>query len=668
MNTQPSYAEILLFQKVGENKDTLTYKLPENLHLEPGRIVEVPLRNRKVKGVIYRLHNNKPPYNTKDVVSIVNNAPHLTPHQLELIDWMANYYFCPKFRALKLFVPVSIVKKKKISAVNNIDTSPFKLKFQHQLSPDQVAVLKQFEETKKQVGLLHGITGSGKTEIYLHTVEKYLKRGKQVLILIPEISLSPQMQQRFEGHFHEQTRVIHSQLTLKQKEEAWLSIHRGDTKIIIGSRSALFAPFQNLGIIIIDEEHDHSYKQDQNPRYHAIKVAQKMANMLGIKVLMGSATPSIESYYATKKGTYELMTLNERPQKSGMLPHTKIVDLRKELQKKNFSIFSLDLQDKLEQKLNNKEQVLLFLNRRGAASAVICRVCGYIQNCDRCEIPMTYHKKFTVEDGTFNVERLICHHCGKIEKVPQTCPNCNSAYIKYIGLGTQRIEDELHKMYPTARIIRADRDTTQKRDRFKQIYETFKNGRADILVGTQMIAIGLHLPKINLVGIILADMGLTLPNFRASEQTFQLITQVSGRSGREQSGDAIIQTYLPNHYAIQAASKHDYKGFYEQEIKIRKELAQPPFSKLIKLTIKDRNSQKCINQTEQVAEILENINKQQFQAHYSINTYPALIPKLKDTYRWHVLISGKNPAEILKKAPPDSLKNVIMDVDPISTV
>jgi len=668
VNTKQCYAEILLFQKVGENKDTLTYSLPGNLKLNLGTIVEAPLKNRKVKGIIYKIHNNKPAYSTKPIIGAVKNAPHLTSHQIELIDWIADYYFCPKFRALKLFVPVSIVKKKKISTVNNIDTSPFKLKFQHQLSDDQIKVLEQFEKSKNSVGLLHGITGSGKTEIYLHTVEKYLKRDKQVLILIPEISLSPQTQQRFEEHFHEPTRVIHSQLTLKQKEEAWLSIHSGKTRIIIGSRSALFAPFRDIGIIIIDEEHDHSYKQDQTPRYHAVNVAQRMAKTLKIKVLMGSATPSIESYYAAKKGIYELMNLNERPQKKSMLPQTKIVDLRQELKKKNFSIFSLDLQDKLNEKLNNKEQSLLFLNRRGAASAVICRVCGYVHNCDSCEIPMTYHKKFTVEDGTFNVERLICHHCGKIEKVPHTCPNCDSAYIKYIGLGTQRVEDELNKMFKGSRIIRADRDTTQKRDQFKQIYETFKNGQADILVGTQMIAIGLHLPKINLVGIVLADLGLTLPNFRASEQTFQLITQVAGRSGREQNGDAIIQTYLPNHYAIRAAAKHDFTGFYEQEIKIRKELSQPPFSKLIKLTIKDKNNQRCINLTEKINKLLQESNKQHFEEHFEINYYPALIPKLKDTYRWHILISGQNPAKLLKKINPINLKDVTIDVDPLSTV
>ncbi len=668
MNTQCSYAEILLFQKVGDNKDTLTYSIPTDLDIFPGCMVEVPLRNRKVKGVVYKIINTKPAYSTKPIIRVVNNAPHLTADQIKLIDWIAEYYYCPKFRALKLFVPVSIVKKKKINIANNIDSSPFKLKFQHKLSADQTSVLQQFEQSNQKVGLLHGITGSGKTEIYLHTVEKYLKQGKQVLILIPEISLSPQMQNRFERHFNEQTRIIHSQLTLKQKEEAWSSIHRGETKIIIGSRSALFAPFQNLGIIIIDEEHDHSYKQDQSPRYHAVNVAKKMAEMLNIKVLMGSATPSMESYYAAKKGQYELMTLNQRPHKNGMLPQTKIVDLRKELQKKNFSIFSLPLQDKIIEKLKNNEQALLFLNRRGAASAVICRVCGYVHNCNSCEIPMTYHKKFQVEGSLFNVERLICHHCGKIEKVPHTCPNCDSAYIKYIGLGTQRVEDELQKMYPDAKIVRADRDTTQKRDQFKQIYQTFKNGKADILVGTQMIAIGLHLPKVNLVGIVLADLGLTLPNFRASEQTFQLITQVAGRSGRENKGDAIIQTYLPNHYAIQAAAKHDYIGFYEQEIKIRKEMSQPPFSRLIKLTIKNKNNQECINHTEHLSKTFEKLNRQFFDDKYEINYYPALIPRLKDTYRWHILISGQNPSKLLKKTDPKILKDLIIDVDPLSTL
>ena len=675
MSEQPKYAEVLLFQKVGPEKDTLTYSLPQTGEYKTGMIVEVPLRNRPVKGVIYRIHNNKPEYKTREINKIVENAPHLENWQMTLLDWMADYYFCPKFKVLRLFVPVSIVRKKRglKESAPDVSDDPFTLKFRHKLSADQQKTLKQYRETQKKVSLLHGITGSGKTEIYLHVVEDALKLNKQVLILIPEISLSPQMQKRFEDHFHEQTRVIHSRLTLKQKEEAWQSIARGHTKIVIGSRSSLFAPFKNLGCIMIDEEHDHSYKQDQAPRYHTVTVAREMANLLDIKILMGSATPSIESYHAAKTGVFEHLHLSERPQKGISLPSTRIVDLRKEILKKNFSIFATELQDLLTARLKENEQSILFLNRRGAASAVICRVCGFVYNCGKCDIPMTYHKKFSVEGNTFNAERLICHHCGLIDKVPLSCPVCQSPYIKYIGLGTQRVEEELKKMYPLAKIIRADRDTTQQRDSFKNIFETFKNGKADILVGTQMIAIGLHLPKVNLVGIVLADMGLTLPDFRSGEQTFQLITQVAGRAGRETAGEAVIQTYLPNHYAIKAAARHDYIGFFEQVIKIRKELNQPPFSNLVKITIKDQNGKKCLQKTEKIADMLESqisktAAKTDSPPKIAVNSYPALIPRLNGVYRWHILLTGKNPSKILKQLSPTDLRDLIIDVDPASTL
>lgn len=313
-------------------------------------------------------------------------------------------------------------------------------------------------------------------------------------------------------------------------------------------------------------------------------------------------------------------------------------------------------------KLEKKEQIILFLNRRGAASAVICRVCGYVVNCPNCEIPMTYHRKLSVEDGVYNAERLVCHHCGLIHQVPKECPDCKSHYIKYVGLGTQRVEEEIGKLFPIARILRADRDTTQKRDQFKQMYETFKKGDADILIGTQMIAIGLHFPKVNLVGIILADVGLTIPNFRSSEKTFQLITQVAGRAGREQEGEAIIQTYLPNHYAIQAAANHDYHGFYEQEIKLRQKLKQPPFSKLIKLTFRDPKNEKALNRALKVFHQLEEQN----DPPHEINYFPALIPRLHNQYRWHILISGPEPSSLLKKV--QDLENAAVDVDPLSSV
>lgn len=665
MTESKLFAEILLLQKVGKDKDTLTYAVPLELNPKLGQIVEIPLRNNKTKGMVYKIHSKKPPYATKPVIKIVPNAPHLSDWQINLIEWISTYYFCPKFRVLKLFLPTSITKKKKINDWQPFIANPLELKFKHKLSTDQEKILAKLKSSKNNIALLHGITGSGKTEVYMHIVEDALKKGQQVLILIPEISLSPQMCQRFQDHFHEHTVSIHSQLTVKQKEDAWLSIYSGKAKIVIGSRSAIFAPFQNLGHIIIDEEHDQCYKQDQAPRYNAIDVAVKIAELLNIKVLMGSATPSLESYFKAKSGVYDLLELSNRPTSpNSKLPQTKIIDLREEMKKKNFSIFSELLQDQINQKLDSNEQTLLFLNRRGAASAVICRSCGYVSKCGSCDTTLTYHKKVTFEDSIYNTERLICHHCGRMEKVPLKCPRCESAYIKYIGIGTQRVEEDLKKIFPLARILRADKDTTRKRDQFRHIYEAFKNGRADILIGTQMVAIGLHLPKINLVGVILADLGLTIPDFRSAERTFQLLTQVSGRAGRsEKAGNVIIQSYLPNHYAIQAAAAHDYHGFYEKEINMRKELSYPPFNNLIKLTIKDRNEKKCHTQAQKLYEELEKINLNHL---VRITIYPALLAKLRGYYRWHLLISGQNPQKILKKL--SNIDNIIIDVDPQSII
>lgn len=657
------YAEILLAQKIGPEDKTLTYEIPSKGDFQVGQLVEVPLRNKNAKGIIYAIHSNKPLYKTKKIRDLVANAPHLAKWQIELMDWIAEYYFAPLYKALRLFLPATFVKKKRLKPPLPPENKAYELKFKHKLSEEQKNVIQSIRQTGKKVCLLHGITGSGKTEIYLHIVEECLKGGSQVLILIPEIALTPQTRKRFESHFHENTVAIHSQLTPKQKEQAWQSIHKGEAKIIIGSRSAIFAPFQNLSYIIIDEEHDSCYKQDQSPRYNTIDVAKKMADLLGIKVVMGSATPSLESYHEAKQGNYELLELAERPTRENLsLPKAKIIDLRDEFKKKNFSIFSEDLQQKIAHRLEQKEQIILFLNRRGAASAVICRVCGFVVNCPNCEIPMTYHRRLSMEGGIYDAERLVCHHCGLIKPVPKACPDCGSHYIKYIGLGTQRVEEEIHKMFPNARTIRADRDTTQKRDQFKQMYESFKSGEADIMIGTQMIAMGLHFPKVNLVGIVMADVGLTIPNFRSSEKTFQIITQVAGRAGREQQGDVVIQTYLPNHYAIKAAANHDYHGFYQQEIALREELQQPPFSKLIKLTIKDTKNDKALSRTLTIFHKLESVNNE----HHEINYFPALIPRLHNQYRWHILLSGPEPSTILKKIT--DLRGAVVDVDPLSSV
>ncbi|MBD3327926.1 primosomal protein N', partial [Candidatus Peregrinibacteria bacterium] len=515
---------------MGENNSTLTYSVPGSMNVKQGQIVTIPLRNRQTKGIIFNLTNNKPGFKTRDIVSIEKESPHLQTWQIELIKWISDYYVSPLSKTLKLFLPTTLIKRKKeLKITVPADNEENQIKFKHVLSENQQCIIDAINKSKNKISLLHGITGSGKTEVYLNFLEPLVKAGKQVLILVPEISLTPQTCRRFEEFFQEKVIAIHSHLTPKQKEEAWYKIHKNNVKIIIGSRSALFAPFQNLAAIIIDEEHDSCYKQDQNPRYNAIDVAKKISELLNIKVIMGSATPSVETYYLAKKGAYDLYELNERAnQKNSLLPKTAIVDMREEIKKKNFSIFSEGLAKQMTEKLTNNEQIILFLNRRGAASAVICRECGFTIDCEECQIPMTYHKKFAVEGRMFNAEKLICHHCGLIKTVPVKCPQCSSVYIKYIGLGTQRIEEDCQLMFPFARVLRADRDTTQKKGDFENMYNQFRKHQADILIGTQMISIGLHLPKVNLVGVVMSDIGITIPNFRSAEKTFQLITQVAG--------------------------------------------------------------------------------------------------------------------------------------------
>lgn len=673
------YAEILLDQKVGKDKDTLTYRVPQKLakSLGLGSIVEIPLRNRKTRGIVAKFHEHEPSYQTKEILDISEKAPHLRPWQVELIFWMSGYYFCPPYKILKLFFPANITKKKKLHDWIPYEETQTETGKKLTLTPDQENAVKTILSTEKQTVLLHGITGSGKTEIYRRIAESIIKKDQQILILVPEITLTPQTFQNFQQEFGDNIAILHSQLTAKQKENYWYRIFHGETKIIIGSRSALFAPYQNLGAIIIDEEHESSYKQDQAPRYHAKDIAFKMSKLLDIKVVLGSATPSIESYHQAVEGNYELIELNERIQHEGptTLPKITVVDLRDEIKKKNYSIFSDTLGEKIQEKLKGQEQTILFLNRRGAASAVLCRECGHIEKCEQCDVALTYHKQFSVEDLNLPAERLICHHCGKIKKVPVECPNCRSVFIRYIGLGTQKIQEVAAQDYPSARILRADRDTVQHHDSFANIYNAFKNHEADILIGTQMIGKGLHLPQVNLVGVVLADLSLTIPDFRSAERTFQILTQVAGRAGRRGSkGEVVIQTYLPDHYAIMATANNDYKGFFDEEMKIRKAFNYPPFSKLAKITVVNVKPENAHQKAKKLFEVLneENATPDLQNLPTAIALYPAFIHRLQNKYRWNILLTGQNPSLLLKRAQEKNPEiwddnGIRIDIDPLSS-
>ncbi len=659
------YVDITLNQKIGNQADTLTYQSGD-FDVQIGQLVEIPLRKGKTRGIITKIHDQKPAFPTKEILAIMENAPHLTEAQSTLAKFISEYYFCPLYKTLRLFMPPGFFKKKTIkSPTAPKSTNGSNLK-PHTLSDDQKSALETIRNAKQQTILLHGITGSGKTEVYRQLAIEQVQKGNQVLLLIPEISLTPQTVKYFEHEFGSNIAIIHSKLTPAQKEKHWQHIHSNQVKIVIGSRSAIFAPFQNLGLIMIDEEHEDSYKQDQSPRYDIHKVANKMAETLNIKVVLGSATPSVKTYFEAKQGNLGLAEMNKRVgQKEHQMPDIQIVDMREEMKKRNYSIFSDQLLHELQQTIKKGEQAILFLNRRGAASAVICRDCGHVEKCPHCNIAYTYHQKAHVEHTILPSKRLICHHCGKIAPIPEKCPNCESSHIRYIGLGTQRIEEETQKLFPDARILRADRDTTSTRDSFDNIYHTFKNHEADILIGTQMIGKGLHLPKVTLVGVMIADTTLTIPDFRSGEKTFQLLTQVAGRSGRESPGKVVIQTYLPDHYAIQATKHHNYLSFYNSEIRTRQDLKFPPFQNLAKITVLDADAEKAHLTAMAIVEKL----KANADDETQINTYPALISRLKNKYRWQILLTGPNPRAVIEKMQATSPLNANcrIDIDPLST-
>jgi len=686
-----NFAEIIINRKFkSEKMQTLTYAIPQNISAQEGQFVEIPLRNSKLKGLIFYIHQNKPSYPTKNIIQIIEKAPHLNSIQLKLLKHISKYYFTSLTKSLKLFVPPNFFTRKKLQIPPiNPNPEPQQLnKSQLILSDEQTAAIKKIKTTQQQTILIHGITGSGKTEIYRRLAKEALTKNKQVLILIPEISLTPQTVNNFQKQFGKNIAIFHSHLTPKQKEIYWHQVRNHETGLIIGSRSAIFAPFKNLGLIIIDEEHEDSYKQNQSPRYHVRDLAIWLAENLNIKVILGSATPSIESYSKAKNGQYGLIEMHNRVGNRisnqvdnqvsnnehnipNQLPSIKIIDLREEMKKRNYSIFSEYLQQRLKENLIKKEQSILFLNRRGAASAMICRDCGESEMCSHCDITLTYHKKILIEDAIMPAQRLICHHCGRIYKIPLNCQNCGSHAIKYIGVGTQKIEEEVLKLFPQARILRADRDTTRKAGDFEQIYNQFKNQEADILIGTQMIGKGLHLPNVTLVGIILADLSLTIPDFRSGEKTFQLLTQVAGRSGRNKPGEVIIQTYQPEHYSIVDTLHHDYQNFYNHEIHHRRETNLPPYSRFLKLTISTCNYQKTYQISCQILEELQKyFAENPTESLQEITSFPALITKLKNKYRWHILLTGPNPRDFFEKFYyTHTFKNDIkIDVDPLSTI
>jgi len=554
---------------------------------------------------------------------------------------------------------------------------PFKAKIfsstkPHELTPQQMKALKELvkgiDRGRHQTYLLHGVTGSGKTEVYLQAIAYCLGKGRPAIVLVPEISLTPQMVERFKGRFGRMVAVLHSRLSTGERFDEWKLIREGRVKVVVGARSAVFAPFKDPGLIIIDEEHETSYKQEDNPKYHAREIAVARAQLGGGVVVLGSATPSLESYSRAAAGKYKLLNLSQRVLGQPM-PTVEIVDLREEMREGNRSIFSRKLLEKINGAMERHEQVILFLNRRGYSTFVVCRECGLVMKCPRCSISLTLHAGENL---------LRCHYCDHHQRAPETCPHCGSSSIRHFGVGTQKVEEEVGKWFAGAKVARMDMDTTTRKGAHEQILGKFKEGQIDILIGTQMIAKGLDFPGVTLVGVITADTALNLPDFRSAERTFQLLTQVAGRAGRGTApGEVVIQTYNPEHYSIVNAQTHNYMGFYREEIKTREALEYPPYCSLVRIVIYGTEENSVIRGAEILAAVLR-------QAVSQVNTgtsYPMLGPapaplsRLRNRYRWQVCLKGK-PGKLLRQLAGDAVAKaredpyfgdlgISVDVDPM---
>ncbi|MFU1792892.1 primosomal protein N' [Paenibacillus azoreducens] len=530
------------------------------------------------------------------------------------------------------------------------------------------------------VFLLHGVTGSGKTEVYLQTIQRCIEQGRQAIVLVPEISLTPQMVERFKGRFGDQVAVMHSRLSGGERYDEWRKIREGKVKVAIGARSAVFAPFEHIGLIIMDEEHETSYKQEESPKYHARDVAIRRAREQGAAVILGSATPSLESYYAARSQAdddFAPMLLEMKLRALGnKLPSVQIVDMREELKEGNRSMFSRPLHRAIEVRLERGEQMVLLLNRRGYSTFVMCRSCGYVAGCPECDISLTYHQKSN---------NLRCHYCGYAAPAPSVCPDCGSEHIRYFGTGTQRVEEELAKLFPGIRVIRMDVDTTTEKGSHEKLLKQFRDKKADVLLGTQMVAKGLDFPDVTLVGVITADSALNLPDFRAGEKTFQLLTQVAGRAGRHQlPGEVLIQSYTPEHYSIVHASGHDYLSFVRDELKHRRNLHYPPYCRLILVTMTHEQLPLLVRMAENMVTALKgkagqrgwlgSLDRLTSDAFDVLGPVASPIPRIKNRYRFQCMVKWRGnidavglvreAAEQLEETAQHQKLQIAIDVDP----
>ncbi|KOR83734.1 primosomal protein N' [Bacillus sp. FJAT-22058] len=626
----------------GENA-SLVQKEMQNGNLE----LEYNVKNRLNKKTVRVIKPLLSPMELKEMASAISSH---AKKQQELLQYFIEHQEPIPLKELLEFMNTSSGTVKSLvskGALAEMDQEIYRDPYENRvfeksipftLTAEQTAALKPIQEKihhdEHDVFLLYGVTGSGKTEVYLQAIASVIEKGKEAIMLVPEISLTPQTVKRFKERFGEQVAVMHSGLSVGEKYDEWRKIHRKEVKVVVGARSAVFAPFENLGLVIIDEEHESSYKQEETPRYHARDVAIERAKSYGCPVILGSATPTLESFARAKKNVYKLLTLSQRMNKNA-LPAVDIVDMREELRTGNRSMFSELLFTKLKDRLDKGEQTVLMLNKRGHSSFVMCRSCGLVINCPNCDISLTYHR--------FN-DIMKCHYCGFEEGMPSVCPECESEHIRFFGTGTQKVEEELAKILPEARVIRMDVDTTSKKGSHERLLNAFGEGKADILLGTQMIAKGLDFPNITLVGVLSADTMLHLPDFRSSEKTFQLLTQVSGRAGRHQlPGEVVIQTYTPEHYSIELSALQDYDAFYDREMYLRRQSHYPPYYYVVLITVSHEDLMKTVSVTEKITNYLgSRLNRD------SVVLGPVASPisRINNRYRYQCLIKYKREPDL----------------------
>ena len=664
----PKFATVVLDSAMNRTFDYLVPKALSN-EVKLGSKVRVPFRQSEVSGYVVDLPERPEVFKLKSILQVEGLDPFVSGTALTLSKWVAHYYSCSLATAFKSVFPIAFRNQSKgrgSALTESLFSEERESIAAPKLTDEQSEILKvllpviEAREKKYFPFLLHGVTGSGKTEIYLRSIEAALNQNQRAIVIVPEIALTPQTVERFRSRFKQEIAVWHSQLTPAQRRDQWNKIKEGKISIVIGARSAVFAPMENLGLIVVDEEHEKSYKQTESPRYHGRDLAVMRAYIEKAVVILGSATPALESYFNVEKEKYHLGVLAQRID-NRPLPYVHIVDMKKVFKtQKGMPVYSQELLDAIRKRLENKEQVILFLNRRGYSNFVLCRQCGHVLKCENCSLSLTYHQ---------HEELGRCHLCGFAVKMERNCPKCKEGKVSLLGLGTQKVEKQIKKIFPEARIERLDSDTTTKRGHAEKVLRAFKKNEIDILIGTQMIAKGLDFPNVTLTGVVLADVTLHVPDFRSGEYTFQLLTQVAGRAGRgEQPGEVFIQTFTPNHPSILAAKDHDFHRFYQTEMQSRQELNYPPYTHFMVVTLQGKKEEKV----KEVAGLFaQEARLAVGNGAHVLGPMPAPIWRANKQYRWQLIFRGKSVLKMSERVQPIASKwgrehsvQFLIDVDP----